>query len=280
MAIAPTAATGRLAEKWARDLASWAIPDDILAAAAESPWTLPVGVFAKSAETDLAADPGTPSLRRALEPLARPRLSKAHGERTVLDVGAGAGAASLPLVPPATRVIAVDENEHMLEALHDLAGSRQIEVDTVLGRWPDVAEAVPRAEVVVCHHVLYNVADLVPFVLALDGHARSRVVVEITTPHPLSYLNDLWRQIHGLERPNHPTAGDAVEIIRSLGADAHAEHFSRPSRWSEEDRATRIVLARRSLCARPEHDEVINRMLGEEDRGLVTIWWDTGGGDR
>jgi len=267
--------TDRLASRWSAELLSWAIPEDILAAAAESPWTHPVAVFARSASTDLEASPDTPSYRRALEALLADGSAPAAGRaRSVLDVGAGAGAASLPLAPPATRVVAVDEDERMLRAFEALAASRGIETETVLGRWPECADRIGEADVVVCHHVLYNIADLVPFVTALDAHARLRVVVEMTETHPLSYLNDLWRVIHGVERPTGPTASDAAALIESLGIDVRVEAFTRPSRWAEEDRPTRVALARQRLCARPEHDEVIASMLSEEDRGLVALWWD------
>src|SRR4029453_4013537 len=58
----------------------------------------------------------------------------------------------------------------------------------VQGRWPEVAGRVPVADVVVCHHVLYNVADLAPFADALTTHARPRVVGELTDRNPLGGL--------------------------------------------------------------------------------------------
>ena len=36
-------------------------------------------------------------------------------------------------------------------------------VTTTEGTWPTVAEPPPVADVVVCHHVAYNVSDLAPF---------------------------------------------------------------------------------------------------------------------
>ena len=79
-----------------------------------------------------------------------------------------------------------------------------------------LAAAVPTVDVVVCNHVLYNVADLGPFVVALTDHAHSRVVVELTPRHPASDLNPLWLRFHGLMRPTEPTADDAVAVIREV----------------------------------------------------------------
>src|SRR5436190_22736307 len=101
------------ARRWREDLGSWAIPPEILAAAPETPWGCPPGLFARSAEEALAArgaltEPkqATPSQRRALEALPE--------GGSVLDIGAGGGAASLPLCPPAAAVTAVDQSAEML----------------------------------------------------------------------------------------------------------------------------------------------------------------------
>src|SRR5207302_224166 len=79
-------------------------------------------------------------------------------------------------------------------------------VTTIEGAWPDVADRAPGGDVVVCHHVVYNVPDLVSFAQRLTDHAWRWVVVELTAQHPMSVLNDLWQHFHGLTRPTTPTA--------------------------------------------------------------------------
>ena len=101
-----------------------------------------------------------------------------------------------------------------------------VEAGTVEGRWPDASPDAPAAEVVVCGHVLYNVGELEPFVRALDAHARRRVVVEITSAHPLMWMADLWRRLHGLERPTGPSADLAVDAIAELGVEVRREDAS------------------------------------------------------
>ena len=83
---------------------------------------------------------------------------------------------------------------------------------------------------VTCHHVLYNVADLGPFVAELTSHARRLVVVELTARHPLSGLNPLWERFHGLVRPTVPTAYDALAVLEELGLAPGHEIWSRPGR--------------------------------------------------
>jgi SAM-dependent methyltransferase len=266
--------------RWRRQLEGWAIPDEILRAAPESPWGFPVELFRRRAE---AGSTETPSRRRAVEALPR--------GGSVLDVGAGAGAASFALVPQVGRIVAVDESAEMLSELGSLASARGIRAETVHGRWPDVADRVETADVVVCHHVLYNVPDLVEFAAALSAHARHRVVVEITGSHPLTATSDLWRLFHGLDRPDGPTAADAEDVLRQGGVEARREGF-RPSGPSGgfERRADAVAFVGRRLCLPADRDPEVEAALGDRlverdglwhlfhaDRQLVTLWWDTDG---
>jgi len=255
--------------RWARQLASWAIPETVLRAAPESPWGFPPVLFARSAERALADTEFTPSRRRATEAIPP--------GGSVLDVGAGGGAASLPLAPPAGVLIAVDESQAMLDVFAQGAERCGVRHREIVGRWPDVAPDTPQADVVVCHHVLYNVSDLAPFLSALNDHAQRRVVVELTDRHPQSDLSPLWRSLHGIVRPKGPTASDAAEMAVTLGYIVHIERFERPSLWHDAPRDERVAFARRRLCVGPEHDTEIGAYLDQTadlGRKLVTLWWD------
>jgi SAM-dependent methyltransferase len=255
-----------LAGRWATKLAAWAIPDEILRRAPESPWGFPTDLFSDAAKAALEEPSPSPSRRRALEAIP--------SDGSVLDVGAGAGAASLPLAPPARRIVAVDESSEMLENFTALADARSVSHATVLGGWPDAEQATEPADLVVCHHVLYNVSDIVPFVQALDRHARRRVVVELTEAHPQAELNTLWKVLHGIVRPDGPTAEDAAELLRAMDLPLRVEKFTRPGLWAHADRTRRVAFARRRLCVGPERDAEIDRLLPSGPRRLVTMWWE------
>jgi SAM-dependent methyltransferase len=266
-------------ERWAELLPGWGVPEEILARAPESPWGFPPELMKRRGRAAADREPSL-STRRALEALP------VGG--TVLDVGVGGGAASLPLAPMASRITGVDESEAMLGAFREAAGA--VEVRGVLGAWPAVAENVEPADVVVCHHVLYNVRELEPFVRALDGRARRRVVIEITEQHPLAWMNDLWMRFHALERPSGPTASDAADALVELRLPAHRETEIRPPRASGfERRIDAVSLIRRRLCLPPERDPEIAEALGDRlaehgglwsagptQQAVATLWWDAG----
>jgi len=257
------------AEDWARDLASWAIPPDILAKAPRNPWGWPIAQFVRA--TEQAMTFSSPSLRRAREALAGDGGS-------VLDVGCGAGAASLPLCPPAGSIVGVDESAEMLAAFDELARARGIDHHTVRGRWPDVSGDVSAADVVVSNHVLYNVGDIEPFVVALADHSRERTVIEITSEHPRAWHAPLWRALHGIDRPTKPTVDDLVIVLAELGIEAGVERWMHPTRMRDASLDEEVALVRAALCLNADRDLEIAAALRKHpppaEREIATLWWD------
>jgi SAM-dependent methyltransferase len=253
---------------WEEMLKGWAIPDEILKAAPESPYGFGVRLFDRRAGEAMRKD--TPSRRRAREALP-------PGDGTVLDVGCGGGAASLALAPGIAKAIGVDQQEDMLTAFAARAAQLGVAHQEVRGRWPEVATAAPDADVVVCHHVLYNVTALAPFVEALTARARSRVVVEMTAEHPLAWLRPLWQRFWNLDRPDGPMADDALAALRASGLDVAMERFEEPSPWAEYGDEL-VVFVRTRLCLPAARDPDVRAALhalglSRRRRHLVTLWW-------
>jgi SAM-dependent methyltransferase len=250
--------------RWREQLEDWAIPEEILAAAPESPWGCPVGLF-RSRARRAGSRPVTPSNREAA------RFLPAGG--TVLDVGAGGGAASLPLAGVAGQLVAVDESPAMVAAFLAAADAAGVAAEGVEGRWPEVAGRVAPADVVVCHHVLYNVADLAPFADALTGHARRRVVAELTDRHPLAGLGPLWRRFHGLERPTGPGADEAMAALEALGLRVARQDWESQDRFGFDDLDELVAFTRRRLCLPAARDpEVAAALLDEGTRQVDGVW--------
>ena len=267
-----------LLDRWREDLAAWAIPEHITAAVADSPWVLPRQVFARRADR-LRRDPGGPSFERAWEALDPPG--------SVLDVGSGAGAACLPLAPRTTMLTAVNADDEMLGLLAGRAGEAGLAARVVHGRWPDAGGQVGPADVVTCHHVVFNVPDLGPFLDALTSHARRRVVLETAAAHPLTSLNPLWLRFHGLKRPEGPTAADTIAILAAMGRDPGHTEWSRPAAADYRSMAELVNVTRRRLCLPPERVGEVEAALvelginsgqpgdlGSSGRDVVTIWWE------
>jgi hypothetical protein len=164
----------------------------------------------------------------------------------------------------------------MLAAFIERAKKQGVKYRSYPGRWPDVARAIPVADVVVCNHVLYNVPDLAAFTLALTAHARRRVVVEITGRHPVTGINPLWKHFWNLDRPEGPTADDALTVLEEVGIRAEVEREVRPAH-RPVGHADRVAFLTRRMCLprdrQAEVEEALARFPEPAEREYVTLWW-------
>src|SRR3954449_13013001 len=110
-----------MARRWAEELAAWAIDPAILAAAPESPYGFPPGLFGSgrgAAATLDAVRGGPPGRGRGLgcgrggEPAEHLDAVRGGLPGSVLDVGCGGGAASVP--SGAGELLGVDSSPEML----------------------------------------------------------------------------------------------------------------------------------------------------------------------
>jgi SAM-dependent methyltransferase len=274
-------------DRWRAQLEAWAIPAPILAAAPEPPWGFPAELFrsraAEAAEAAESGDGQNPTTRMAAEALPE--------GGSVLDIGCGGGATSLPLAARAGLLVGLDGQPDMLPGFMQAAAAAGVAARTISAAWPEGAAQVEPADVVVCGHVLYNVAEAGPFLVALNRHARHRVVLEITARHPLAWMSDLWERFHGLRRPQGPTVEDAMAAIREIGVTPHRQDRrvgeSHPAGGGFARKEDAVALVRRRLCLSATRDPEVQAALGPrlrehggrwsagpQQQDIVTVWWD------
>jgi SAM-dependent methyltransferase len=255
--------------RWARKLADWTIPDWVIASAPESPYFFDPAVFKAAADNALALIQDTPS-----DAVARQAVPSAG---SVLDVGVGAGAASLRLDPG--HIVGVDPSGELLAAFAERAAQRDVAVTLLEGSWPGVASQAAVVDVAVCHHVVYNVRDLAAFADALSSHARHRVVVEATTVHPMAWMTPYWQALYGLNQPDEPTIENAIEVLEALGLRLHQHRWQRPYQMIGETGPDQLARVARRLCLPPSRFDELRQILAATppplERQVTTIWWDT-----
>jgi SAM-dependent methyltransferase len=252
------------AQRWKESLALWALPQEIIDQAPESPWIHPAVLFQIPSKIEL-----TPSHQRAIE--------KIPIGGSILDIGCGGGIAAFAVTPPATHVIGVDHQPEMLEMFVENAQARQVSYSSIEGFWPDVEKKASSADVVTAHHVVYNVGEIVPFLRAMDDHANSRVVIEMPTHHPLSNMADLWKHFWKIDRPVTPTPSDLIAVLSDMGIRSYSEKWIGEMRTEtnldQEARFTRI-----RLCLPESRESEVREFLEKyprsDKRELATIWWD------
>ena len=243
-------------QRWAEELAAWAIDPQILAAAPESPYGFPPALF--------GSDRGAAATLDAVRAVA---------PRSVLDVGCGGGAASIPV--GAAELLAVDESAELLQRYRSAAAPTPVR--SWCGRWPDIAGEVPPGDVAVAANVVYNVPDVAPFLTELTVHARRRVVVELTDAHPWTSLAPLWRHFHGQDRPSGPTAELFGAVLAELGLRPESVTWPRTDLWRDAPEDAVVAFTRRRLCLPAFRDpdvlEAMRRFSDDRPRTATTFWW-------
>ncbi len=242
------------------------MPPAILDQSPEGPLTLEPEMFRWRPDED-AAKPVRPSRRRALEALPE--------GGSVLDVGVGGGASSLGLAPRVATITGVDPLEGMLASFEESARAAGVTAKPLHGTWPEVAAEVEPVDVAVCHHAIYGVTEIEPFLAALTGAARHRVVLEVGTHPPLIGLNPLWKAFHGFERADRPVADDVEAVLASLGVAVEREDLLLPP-GSDEVTPERVAFTRRRLCVGPDRDPEIAEFLEglpPQELQVAALWW-------
>lgn len=253
-------------DRWREAVEALAVPETVKARAEDPTWTLEPERFRWKPEEDAKA-PVRPSRRRALEALPE--------GGSVLDVGVGGGASSLGLAPRVGLIVGVDRLPGMLESFEASAREMGVACRAVLGDWPDVADQVEPVDVAVCHHAMYGVADVEPFVRAMTERARHRVVVELSQHTPLAAFNPLWKAFHGIDRPDWLVADAAEDVLRSLGFAVEREDMELPPR-NVEVTPEMVAFARRRVYVGADRDAEIEAFLRAREPAphtVTALWW-------
>lgn len=263
--------TKELCLRWSENLAKWAIPDGIAELTKVSPWKLKPEKFVP---TD--ARSGTPTVGTVRKLLVD--SPESYG-RSILDIGCGAGGISISVADEANTITGVDVSREMLDTFENAYLDRGLDarnLKLVEGKWPDVSDRVGKASVVVCANVVYNVPYIEEFILALEDHALSAVVIELHERHPHYVANGVWKHFWDVQRPELPTAADLVEIIGSLGIKFNTINFYRDAEGAREiDEELVESMAQRACIGSSRLDELKEFLERNPiDRpGYRLIWW-------
>ena len=160
-----------------------------------------------------------------LDPFLSPR-------KTLIDAGAGTGRHASPLAARVEWVTAVEPSEGMRAMI-----APRDNMTVVASTWED-AEVAP-ADLVICSHVLYGVADPAPFIAKLERSARERVFVmlrESDLPHPARIIRT---RLAGSAGPRLPRFSELFMLLLQMGIAADVTFLSYPitTRYSDLEEA-------------------------------------------
>ena len=167
--------------------------------------------------------------------IERVRAQLPAGDGRVLDVGAGTGRYAVPLAEMGARVVAVEPNAAMAALLAQEAREREVPVSVEQDEWPAAESRVGSAEVVLCAHVVYPIADVVPFIRALDRAARSAVVMVARLGQADEVVSRFFGTVYGEERVPMPSLPDLYNLLLQMGIPASVTLHPFETRWNYPD---------------------------------------------
>ena len=212
--------------------------------------------------------------RRQDDPVLDVLLSMIEPESSALDVGGGAGRMALPMALKCTHVNVVEPSDSMIEQLRESAMESGIEnVSVTQASWEDAK--VEAADVVLCAHVVYGVADIEPFVRKLEAHANSLVVLLAFIESPMNRISRFWKPVHGEERIDMPALPELVNALWEMGIYPNVQMLApvMPDRF--EDREVALTQLRNRLYVPPGSAEearlraAMDELLEDVDGGVM-----------
>ncbi len=206
---------------------------------------------------------------------------------TLLDIGAGAGRYVVALAPLVASVTAVEPSPTMRGHLQAEVERRAV-TNVVIVPTPWEQTIVEPHDIVLVSHVLYPIADVVPFLRKVNAAARRTCYLTIRVDDMVPQLAPLWHEVWGQERPREPGFLDLYNLLFTLGIrpDVRIVPFGSGLGFGTLDEAVEHV--RRLLFVPPDThgydarigaflDEILvketNRLTLPNLAQAAIIWW-------
>jgi len=216
--------------------------------------------------------------RRTDEPVLSIIQSLVHPGETWLDIGAGGGRYALAIALHAGEVIAVEPSAGMLTVLRESMAEFGIEnIRIIESRWPMESEPPP-ADVAFIAHVGYDIADIGPFLDAMEASAGRLCVAVLLSKAPASLADSFWPPVHGVERIPLPALPEFLALLLARGRLFEVRLSQRqPMTYGSAEDAGRFL--RQQLWVQPDSDKdrILQALVAErvEERdGRFTANWE------
>ncbi len=214
--------------------------------------------------------------RRTDDPTLNALLALAMPADTWIDVGAGGGRYALPIALAVREVVAIDPSPAMLAALRDDAAADGISNVHVIGsRWP--MPQPPSGDVGLFAHVGYDIADIGPFLDALESASRRLCVAVMGESAMQTTATLFWQRIHGEPRVRLPALPELLVLLSARGRLPEITLVDRtPPTFGSLDEA--LAMARRQLWLEEgsAKDLVLRRLVAQtatERDGRYAFEW-------
>ena len=212
--------------------------------------------------------------RREPEPLLAATIELLEPDDEIIEVGGGAGRIGLPLTLRARSLVNVEPSAGMREQFDICVAENGIEnAGALASAWPPTTPM--QADLVVSADVMYFVAEIEPFLLALDRAARRRVALLTWTVPPPNVNDGLFRLGLGVEEAPAPGFRELLAVLWEVGIIPDVRVMDEWFTWPEQlptDEQSAIEFALEELEPRDveaARRRVVDGLDGLYERGDV-----------
>ena len=207
------------------------------------------------------------------------RLAREVGpDKTVLDVGGGAGRFALPLALRCRHVTVVEPSESMVRELRTGAHEARVaNLSIVQESWEEAKTG--QADLVLGAQVVYGTAEIEPFIRKLESHAKERVLLLVFMKSPLSLFSPFWEAVHGEEREELPALPELLDGLWEMGIYPDLEMLKSAGHDSDRSRGAALEFLRHMMFVRAETEQdrllerAIDELLVDTPEGFGARWF-------
>ena len=225
--------------------------------------------------------------REKVDALVEFIISQLTPRDTVLDVGAGTGRWTVPLVKFALKVTAIEPAEAMMDILKRNASEAKVsdKIGFISSTWEEANVEVH--DIVTCAHAMYMSADFVSFVERLQSHARKRCYLGIRHFPIDGIIQELHTKIFG-QPHDSPNFIIAYNALHQMGIYANVLMEDLQHRWTDPTIDSAFQRAKRHLHLEEltGYDELVHETLKRrlllkdgsyhwpDGMNSALVWWD------
>lgn len=170
------------------------------------------------------------------------RLEKyINSDTTVLDIGAGTGALTIPLAKKAKKVISIEPSVGMLDYLKSTALKENLSnIEFINNGW-ECAEISGQYDIVICSHALYFIHDIKKSLRRMIDVTGKYLFLMTVVNDDKDRYGDIWKIIKGTSYKPGPDYIYIYNLLRELGWYPDVEMIATTIECPDLDEATKLV---------------------------------------
>ncbi|MEA1864465.1 MAG: sirohydrochlorin nickelochelatase [Euryarchaeota archaeon] len=170
------------------------------------------------------------------------RLDKyINSNTTLLDVGAGTGALTIPMAKKVKKVLSIEPSAGMLEYLKNIALKEDLSNIEFINETWEGAEVSGQYDLVVCSHALYFIQDIKKSLQRMIDVTGKHLFLMVGVHDNNDKYGDIWEIIKGTSYKPGPDYIYIYNLLRELGWHPDVEMIPTTMECASMDEALRLA---------------------------------------